>query len=190
MKQLCVVALSLLLSTGVARADDECDCDCSEPMTPAPTAAVTPAPADAKPPRGETRWRTVFWSGLAVTGGMIVGTTLSARTVLDREDRKLELTRELVDQTGDSDRFYDNACAGAIGIDSATARELRDTCSSGRRWATITNLFYAGTLASALFTGYAAYRGFFRRAPESSRRMRLTPQVGPSSAGAVFELDF
>jgi hypothetical protein len=190
MKQLCVVALSVLLSTGVARADDDCDCDCSDRATSAPTAAVTPPPAKAQAPRGEAGWRTAFWSGVAVTGGMIVGTTLSARTVLDREDHKLELTRDLVDETGDPDRFYDNACTGAIGIDSATARELRDTCSSGQRWATITNLFYAGTLASALFTGYAAYRGFFRRAPESSSRMRITPQVGPSTAGAVLELDF
>lgn len=186
-RHLCVVAASLLLSTGVARADDDCDC---EGRTAAPAAAVSPTPADTEDERGQDSWRGAFWGGLAATSGMIVGTTYSVKTVREREYRKSDLTLALIRETGDAERFRDNACDGAIGIDSALGNDLRATCDSGRRWATISNVFYAGTLVSAAFTGYAAYRAFFRRAPENPSRLRVTPRVGPGTAGATFELDF
>jgi hypothetical protein len=139
--------------------------------------------------RGSDGWRRAFVGSAITTAVMLTGSVVAANRVRAREDEKDDLLRTLQDSDpGNPILRANTVCDAAAGESSAIARDLSSTCSSGRRWATVTNIFYLGTAAAAVFTGYAFYRGYVKRT--GSERVRVTPAVGRDGAGVTVSLGF
>jgi hypothetical protein len=85
---------------------------------------------------------------------------------------------------------HENVCAAVAGDRSAAARRVDSACTSGKRWAKITNAMYLSTLASAAATGYFFYRS--RTAPEDGplAGVRVAPTLAPGHVGIGIDLSF
>lgn len=151
-------------------------------------------------------WRMAFWTGVVVTGAAGAAWTYSGFKVLSSES-------DLNDASGDAARpmkafeeksngDYKDACAAFAGETVSGADEVIEACDTGRKHRNLVNYaFMPVTIAGALFSAFALYKGYIssdsssteREARRRRRRANpivVAPAVGPDLVGAGLEITF
>lgn len=158
-------------------------------------------------------WRIAFWSGVVATGVAGAGWTYTGLSVLSaQDDVKAALAsysgnpEDLPPGRDDSGR-YDDTCKAfrapeAMGFDPTVRDPLLAACDRGDSREKLVNfLWIPATAASAIFTGYAYYKGYIsprassaereaRRRGRSRTQVTVTPALGPDLVGAGLALTF
>jgi hypothetical protein len=132
----------------------------------------------AAPAEGTPRLRVAAWVtaasavALAAAGGVM---TLQAHS------READLNRRL--------RTVDPQTGQPLQLSSG-AGLLQDLAASGRRYETLSVVFYTAAAGAAVAAGTLFYLDHRRRGAERSSRVRVVPQLGPRSAGLVAGVEF
>ena len=156
-------------------------------------------------------WRIAFWSGVLATGVAGAGWTYYGLSVRSAHDDLNEAAAEFMnpqtlDPPPNAAGRFENACASfespaAASQPEITARVL-DACDRGKSSQKLVNfLWIPATAASAIFTGYAYYKGYLvpgrisaereaRRRARARTRVTVAPALGPDLVGAGLELTF
>ncbi|HEY3354724.1 MAG TPA: hypothetical protein VGQ83_15835 [Polyangia bacterium] len=142
----------------------------------APPAATTPGAEPGS--EGAPRLRVAAWVtaasavALAAAGGVM---TMQAKS------RESDLNRRL--------RVVDPQTGQALPY-GPVAGEYRDLVESGRRYETLSVVFYAAAAGAAVAAGTLFYLDHRRKGAERMARVRVVPQLGPKSAGLVAGVEF
>lgn len=157
-------------------------------------------------------WRIAFWSGVVATGVAGAGWTYTGLSVRSAEE---DMQAALDSYTGPDSALppgrdpetgtYKDACGpfrAATDFDPSVRDPLLAACDKGDSREKLVNyLWIPATAASALFTGYAYYKGYMaprgitaereaRRRARSRTRVTVTPALGPDLVGAGLALTF
>ena len=148
------------------------------PAAPVGGAELTAPTPPAPEPEGPGKLRLAAWVtaaatvALAATGGVL---TLASRS---RESQAASRLHAVDPQTGQP--WPPGVALG----------DYRDLVEQGRRYETLSVVFYSAAAGAALAAGTLFYLDHRRRGAERSARMRVVPQVGPRSAGLVAGVEF
>lgn len=158
-------------------------------------------------------WRIAFWSGVVATGVAGAGWTYTGLSVLSAQDdvqsalAKFQGERSELPEGYDENGRYDNTCEAfrapdAMNFDPLIREPLLAACDRGDSREKLVNfLWIPATAASAIFTGYAYYKGYMvprggstereaRRRARSRTQVTVTPALGPDLVGAGLALTF
>jgi hypothetical protein len=151
-------------------------------------------------------WRMAFWTGVVVTGAAGAAWTYSGFKVLSSEDDLNDASESAAMPEGavlDSKGNYEDACRDFKGTNGAGAGDVNDACEAGRRHRNLVNYaFMPVTIAGALFSAFALYKGYIAPGGSSSserearRRARrknpivVAPSIGPDLVGAGIAIEF
>jgi hypothetical protein len=200
-------------SDGYARFEAEVNVEAGEIGELDATLVALGGSGEGAPDRPGSGWRIAFWSGVLATGVAGAGWTYTGLSVFSAQD---EVQAALEGYEGDPNALppgrdengrYDNACKAfradaAMGFDPSVRDPLLAACDRGDSREKLVNyLWIPATAASAIFTGFAYYKGYMaprrmsaereaRRRGRSRTRVTVTPALGPDLVGAGLELTF
>ena len=200
-------------SDGHARFEAEVNVEAGETSELDATLVALGGSGDDSPDRPGSGWRIAFWSGVVATGVAGAGWTYTGLSVLSAQD---DVKAALASFEGNDDELppgrdengrYDNTCEAfrapaAMDFDPSVRDPLLAACDRGDSREKLVNfLWIPATAASAIFTGYAYYKGYMaprgitaereaRRRARSRTRVTVTPALGPNLVGAGLELTF
>jgi PEGA domain len=167
-----------------------------------------------RPGRG---WRIAFWSGVIVAGAAGAGWTYSGLTVRSEEKNVDEATgnydgtavQPTVNNQGTPEDPSDDTLSFPKACDTFKAGEMNDpnvrqvlsSCDTGDKHRDLVNrVWIPVTAAAAVFSIFAAYKGYIAAGKSSSERdarrrgkksrVTVMPTVGPNLVGAGLELQF
>jgi len=189
-----------------------------------PPAATQPAPPPPllPGPSRRTGWKAAFWTSAAVTVSLGAGIVGTGMTVLNQQKDKEAAVKEATPTFSQyvaaqvamqpepareaklkalQAQFHDDVCQVARDAGAATVVQ---TCDSGEKWATATNILVGLTAAAALATGFFYYKAYLQKDPEEppatetvTRRRdqprvewMVAPSVGPKGGGLGLHLQF
>lgn len=199
-------------SDGHARFEAEVNVEAGETAELEANLVALGGSGEGTPDRPGSGWRVAFWSGVLATGVAGAGWTyygLSVRYSIhdDLEAASREFTNpNLLPGEREADGSFTNACASfdspAADAQPEVKADVLDACDRGKSNAKLVNfLWIPATAASAIFTGYAYYKGYLspgraaaereaRRRDRSRTRITVAPALGPDLLGAGLELTF
>jgi hypothetical protein len=200
-------------SDGYARFEAEVNVEAGETSELDASLVALGGSGEDTPGRPGGGWRIAFWSGVVATGVAGAGWTYTGLSVLSAQDdvkaalASYEGNPDLLPPGRDETGRYDNTCEAfrapeAMSFDPNVREPLLAACDRGDSREKLVNfLWIPATAASAIFTGYAYYKGYMapraitaereaRRRARSRTRVTVTPALGPDLVGAGLALTF
>lgn len=198
-------------SDGHARFEAEVNVDAGETAELDATLVELGGSGEGESDRPGGGWRIAFWSGVLATGVAGAGWTyygLSVRSAHDDLNTAAAefMNPETLDPPPNASGRFEDACDSFDGDLANSQPDVKarvlDACDRGNSREKLVNfLWIPATAASALFTGYAYYKGYLaprgvtaereaRRRARSRTRVTVTPALGPDLVGAGLELTF
>jgi tetratricopeptide (TPR) repeat protein len=154
-----------------------------------PTVAPVPTLSsdDGVDPRRNTKL--AFAVSGVLTASSVVFWGYSGSRVLHFEDEK---DQALIDAAQSGVSFDPaDACADAESQTSAAAARVDDACSSGQRWAIMTNAALATTVIGIAVTSYFGYKAYIATGDDDRRAVvQIAPTAGPDGVGVTGLLTF